>query len=129
MDPALVVVQGQGDLRRSGAEDCAAGTAAAVAALRQRLPRARVLLLGAFPQGERPDDPRRALVADYNRRLGAIAAGSAGAVELLDLGPVFLASDGTLAKGAAPEVAATVPAAWEKWAAGQRAAIRRLAER
>jgi lysophospholipase L1-like esterase len=129
LDPALVVVQGQGDLRRAGAEDCAAGMTAAVAALRQRLPRARILLLAAFPQGERPDDPRRALVADYNRRLAAIAAGSQGAVELLDLGASFLSPDGTLAKGAAPEITATVPAAWEQWAEGQRAAIRRLAER
>lgn len=129
LDPALVVVQGQGDLRRAGAEDCAAGMAAAVAALRQRLPRARILLLGAFPQGERPDSPLRALVADYNRRLAEVAAASGGAVELLDLGPSFLAPDGTLPKGAAPEVAATVPAAWAAWAAGQRAAIQRLAER
>lgn len=125
MQPALVVLHTQEALARMTEEQVVAGMRAVVADLRTRLPQSRILVLGAFPQGERPDQPQRAKVARYNSLLAGLAVD--GTVEVLDLGKAFLAEDGSCAKGAAPSHADFSAAAFAVWAAAQRDAVRRLA--
>lgn len=124
MQPALVVLHTQEALARNPEEQVVAGMRAVVADLRTRLPQSRILVLGAFPQGDRPDHPQRAKIARYNAQLAGLA--EAGTVEVLDLGTAFLTADGTWSKGASPSHIDFTEAAYARWAEAQRAAIQRL---
>lgn len=127
MQPALVVLHTQEALARTPEEQVLAGMRAVVADLRTRLPQSRILVLGAFPQGERPDQPQRARIARYNALLAGLA--ETGTVEVLDLGPAFLAADGGWTKGASPSHVDFNEASFVRWAEAQREAVQRLVGR
>jgi len=76
--------------------DAARGLAAVLAALRAKLPAAKVLLLAVLPVGD-PGHPLRAWVAEYNAEVAPLADGHA--VRYLDAGPQFLRADGALKEG------------------------------
>ncbi len=80
----------------TGAE-IAGGTAAIVWRLRALRPRARIVLLGCFPSGKAPDDPRRAEIAALHRGIRPLADGRR--VLYRDLRPRFLTPDGHLNHG------------------------------
>ena len=82
-------------------DDVAKGVAAVVASLRERLPSARILLLAVFPRDEKPGTGMRKKILELNPKLAALADGTA--VSYLDLGPKFLAADGTLPKDVMPD--------------------------
>ena len=78
-----------------------------------------VLLLGAFPVGEKPTDPRRAKMADFNAQIAKLADNKT--VFFLDVGKAFIKPDGSL--NPIPAAQPYVPAAFNQWADVQRDAI------
>ena len=125
MQPKVVVIDAQDDAATDvGAESAAAGAEAIVGSVRKNAPGAKILLLGAFPVGEKPSDPRRAFLAKYNERLSALADGQS--VFYLGLGASFLEPDGSLLKDAAPHRLNANKAAYKKWADGMKKLIGNL---
>lgn len=94
--PKLVVVMigtnnSNGD--ECTAEEIAAGIKAVVARLREKLPESKVLILAIFPRGKGPNPQR-----EKNARASEMASQVADnrQVFYLDIGPKFLADDGTI---------------------------------
>lgn len=91
----VVVMIGVNNISAGGhtGRETALGTAAVVELLRETLPESRVLLLGSFPAGRSPDDPRRAQVDALHRGIVPLADGKQ--VFYQDLRPLFLNPDGS----------------------------------
>jgi lysophospholipase L1-like esterase len=104
-----------GTTPRNTPAETVAGVQAIVGQLRRRLPEARVLLLAVFPRGERPDHPQRLQVNEINRGLAPLADGRH--VTFLDLGPRFLAADGTLPAAVMPDFLHPREEGYTRWAA------------
>jgi beta-glucosidase len=88
--------------RAENPQTTAAGIKRLLDEIRQRLPKTKVLLLGIFPRGEKPDDFLRGL----NERVNKIIAGYADRrmVHFLDIGAELLNADGTLSKAVMPDL-------------------------
>jgi len=84
------------------AADTARGIEAIVAAIRQKQPHAKVLLLGVLPIFDK-DDKVRGWIKAVNARIAALAddlpASAGKSVRFLDLGDKFTESDGALRAG------------------------------
>lgn len=91
------------------------GVTAIVRTLRAKLPAAKVLLLGVFPRGEKPDHPQRAQIAQINAAIAKLADDKT--VRYLDLGPKFLRSDGTMSAEIMPDFLHPGEKGYEIWAA------------
>lgn len=91
------------------------GVTAVVQKLRTALPATKILLLAIFPRAEKPDDPQRRQVNEVNRQIAGLADGKM--VRFLDLGPKFLAADGTLPKDIMPDFLHPNEKGYEIWAA------------
>ena len=91
------------------------GVTAVVKTLRTKLPATKILLLAIFPRGEKPDDPQRQQVNAINAAIARLADGKT--VRFLDLGPKFLAADGTLPKQIMPDFLHPGEKGYEIWAA------------
>ncbi len=113
----VVLMIGTNNLAAATPADVARGVAAVVAAVRERLPDATVVLNALLPRGA-PDDPLRAKLADVNARIQPLADGSR--VRWLDVGPAFLAPDGTIPPALMPDGLHPSAAGYELWAAGLR---------
>jgi beta-glucosidase len=114
--PKLVVLM-IGTNNSNGADNTAAeiadGIKAIVAGLREKLPDTKVLLLGIFPRGEKPNPQR-----EKNAEASALASKVADDehVFYLDIGPKFLTADGTLTKEIMPDYLHLSPKGYEIWA-------------
>jgi lysophospholipase L1-like esterase len=99
--------------RAENPETTAAGIKRLLDEIRQRLPRAQVLLLAIFPRGEKPDDVQRGI----NRRVNQIIRGYADGrqVHFLDIGAALLQPDGTLAKDVMPDLLHPNERGYEIW--------------
>ena len=84
----------------NSAQEIADGIAAIVGKLRELLPETRVLLLAIFPRNERPD-AQREKIERTNAAIAKLADGKS--VHFLDIGPKFLAEDGTLLRDLLPD--------------------------
>ena len=125
LHPRLVVIHSQAFFYSPAtAEDLAAGMEATARLVAKRMPDAKVLLVGGFPIGEKPNDVRRAKIAAYNALLAKAADNER--IFFLDIGKAFLKPDGTLAKGAAPSFQAYTEESFVRWADAQRDTIARL---
>ena len=123
--PRLVVVQVQDNLTDSTpAADVVAGMAAIAKLIREKQPEAKVLLLGAFPLGEKPTDGVRKKIAEYNAGLAGVADNKK--VFFFDPGNAFLPADGKLERGVTPSQNPYNAKAYEKWADVQRETIATL---
>jgi len=98
-------------------EETAAGVEAVVDALRP----SRILLLALFPRGEKPDDPLRAKIRDVNERLAKIRD-----VRYLDLGPLFLRTDGTISAELMPDFLHLSDKGYRVWADAVREPLAEL---
>lgn len=128
IQPKLVVVQVQENLydKTTPYEDVAAGMNAIAKMVREKLPEAKVLLVGAFPKGEKPTDPLRVKIANYNCTLARYADGKS--VYYLDASHGFVGPDGIVGKDApnTPGQDHYNPKSYELWAENQRATITEL---
>jgi lysophospholipase L1-like esterase len=81
-------------------EWAAAGVKKIVDTVHEKIPGTKVLLLGVFPRGEKPNDPHRLKVAEINKIISKLDDGSN--TRYLDITKAFLDTDGTLIKEAIP---------------------------
>jgi beta-glucosidase len=96
------------------ADEIADGIRAIVMKLRTKLPTTKILLLGIFPRAEKPDHPARSIISDVNTGISKLADGRS--VYFLDIGPKFLADDGTISKDIMPDFLHLSPRGYEIWA-------------
>ena len=92
VSPKVVVLMiGTNNITLNTPDEIAAGVSAICDEIHQRSPATRILLLGIFPRGEKPD-ANRATVEAVNQRLAAFE-GRGGVVTYLDIGDKFLGPD------------------------------------
>ncbi|HZO92713.1 MAG TPA: GDSL-type esterase/lipase family protein [Candidatus Baltobacteraceae bacterium] len=120
---AVVLMVGTNNLAVATPDAIARGIAAIVAAIRERLPDACVLVSGILPRGA-PDDPRRAKADAVNARIAALADGDR--VRYVDAGAGFVAPDGTIPSALMPDGLHPSEAGYEVWAAALAPALREL---
>ncbi|HEY4308038.1 MAG TPA: platelet-activating factor acetylhydrolase IB subunit [Pirellulales bacterium] len=113
--PKLAVIMiGTNNSGTDTSENIAAGIKAIVAKLREKLPATKILLLGVFPRGANPEDKNRLVNIKANELAKAVADDKN--VFYLDIGPKFLAADGTLSKEIMPDLLHLSPQGYEIWA-------------
>jgi len=113
--PKLAVIMiGTNNSGGNTSEEIAAGIKAIVAKLREKLPETKILLLGIFPRGEKPDSKQRLVNIKANEMAKSVA--DEKNVFYLDIGDKFLAADGTLGKDIMPDYLHLSPAGYEIWA-------------
>jgi lysophospholipase L1-like esterase len=100
---------------RNTPEETVAGIKAIVSTLRAKLPQTKLLLLGIFPRGEKPDHPQRAQIKQINAAIAKLADGQT--VVFRDIGEKFLTPDGTLPKEIMPDLLHPAQKGYEIWAA------------
>ncbi|HEV6968200.1 GDSL-type esterase/lipase family protein [Roseateles sp.] len=110
--------------RAENPETTAAGIKRLLDEIRQRLPRAQVLLLAVFPRGEKPDDFLRGI----NRRVNKIIEGYADGrnVHFLDIGPALLQPDGTLSREVMPDLLHPNEHGYDIWQRAMAPTLQRL---
>ena len=99
---AAVIMIGTNNSGSNTPEQIAEGVAVIVKQLRTKLPETRILLLAVFPRGTDKNDKRRQVNEKTNAIFMKLADGKH--VHYLDLGPHFLAKDGTLSREIMPDL-------------------------
>ena len=113
----VVIMIGTNNLASATAEGVARGVDAIVAAVREKLPNAVVILNAILPRGT-PDDPLRAKAAEVNARIAALVDGVH--VRWLDAGPGFLDAGGRIPSELMPDGLHPSSAGYEIWATALR---------
>jgi len=103
-----------GNPPRATPEDTASGVECVVTSVRNKLPEAKILLLGVFPRGMKADDPFRAQIKTINDTISQLADDKK--VRYLDIGNKFLADDGTLTKEVMPDALHPSAKGYQIWA-------------
>ena len=99
----VVVLIGTNDLGHGRPPAQAAeGIRATLIQLRQKLPNARILLLGLWPRGATPEDRLRQETVAVNRLIAT--CGDNDTVEYADIGGALLEPDGTLSRRVSPDL-------------------------
>jgi len=113
----VIVMIGTNDLGhgRSPAE-AAEGVRQVLLELRQKLPNARILLLGLTPRGGAPWDPLRIAVSQVNQMLGSCADGQM--LWATDIGQPLLDAKGMLSQDLSPDYLHFNAAGYERIAPG-----------
>ncbi len=97
VSPKVVVLMiGTNNIPLNTPDEIAAGISTICDEIHQRSPATRILLLGIFPRGEKPD-ANRATIEAVNQRI-ATFKGRGGVVTYLDIGDKFLAADRSISK-------------------------------
>lgn len=111
---AVVLMIGTNNMGSNTPDQIAEGVKAIVTDLREKLPKAKILLLGIFPRDAKADSPVRQRVNQTNEKIAGLA--SDPMVTYLDIGPKFLESDGTLTKEVMPDLLHLSPRGYRIWA-------------
>jgi lysophospholipase L1-like esterase len=122
---AVMLMIGTNNTGRNSAAEIAEGIAAVVAELRKDFPGAKVLLLGIFPRGA-PDQPARAKIAEINLIIAKLHDGEH--VHYLDIGPKFLADDGTIPRDVMADGLHPTTKGYEIWAEAVKETLGKLVE-
>lgn len=118
-----VVMIGTNNSAINTASEIAAGITAICQELHTRLPRTRILLLGIFPRGAKPN-PGRDKLAEINRLIAPLDGQRN--VTFLDLGHVFLEADGRILPEVMNDYLHPTEVGYERWAAAMEPTLRRL---
>ncbi|MCA9142205.1 MAG: GDSL family lipase [Planctomycetaceae bacterium] len=103
ISPKLAVIMiGTNNSGTNTPEQIADGTTAIVKQLRTKTPQTKILVLGVFPRGESPADPKRQVNEKTNAIVSKLADGEH--VFYLDFGKNFLQDDGTLTREIMPDL-------------------------
>jgi len=97
------------------AAEIAAGVSAIVKTVREKAPKARILLLGVFPRGEKPS-PQREKIDQVNAIIAKLDDGKM--VSYLDIGKRFMNADGTISADIMPDFLHLSAKGYEIWADG-----------
>lgn len=125
IQPKLAVLMiGTNNARSNAPEQTAEGVTAIVKKLREKLPQTKILILAVFPRGADNNDELRQKNAKVNEQIAKLADGQM--VEFLDIGPKFLAADGTLSKEIMPDLLHLSPKGYEIWADSIEAHVQRM---
>jgi lysophospholipase L1-like esterase len=99
--PRVVVLMiGTNNASSNSADEIADGVKAIVARLREKLPEAKILLLGVFPRDEKPS-PTREKLAAVNESISRLDDGKM--IKYLNIGKSFLNEDQTLSRDVMPD--------------------------
>lgn len=101
------------------------GIKAIVREIHARSASTRVLLLGVFPRGEKPDHPHRAQIREINAAVAQLDDGGK-TVRFLDIGDRFLQPDGTISKEIMPDFLHLSEKGYRLWAEALRGPLREL---
>lgn len=118
----VVFMLGTNNTGENTAAEIAAADRKIIALVRERVPRAKILVLGIFPRGPRhypdgTDDPwqeRMAMIRAINRDLAQLDDGKT--IRFLDIGDRFLGNDGTIPASIMPDQLHPSAAGYELWA-------------
>lgn len=125
---AAVVMIGTNNIGQKDPEPPASaieGVKAVVEEIHKRSPATKVLLLGVFPRGEKPEHPLRAQVKEINAAIAALDDGGKR-VRYLDLADKFLQADGSLAKDVMPDFLHLSEKGYRIWADALREPVAAL---
>lgn len=111
---AAVLMIGTNNSGNNTPEQIAEGITAIVQKLRKDLPETKILLLAIFPRGADKSDSRRQVNEATNAIVSKLDDGKM--VYYLDIGPAFLADDGTLSKEIMPDLLHLSPKGYQIWA-------------
>ncbi|MBI5774299.1 MAG: GDSL family lipase [Verrucomicrobia bacterium] len=98
---------------RNSTKEIIAGVTAVVKELHKDFPKAKILLLGIFPRGEKDSEPRKQ-VAEVNKSIAKLHDGRT--VHYLDIGKRFLDAEGNLPKEIMPDLLHPNLKGYEIWA-------------
>ncbi|WEF33870.1 GDSL-type esterase/lipase family protein [Pseudoduganella chitinolytica] len=102
----------------------AAGLGQVVAELRQRMPDAKVLVLGIFPRDAQPDSRQRRINDDVNRRIAGLADNRH--VFYHDVSAAFLDADGELPTDVMPDLLHPNARGYALWAEAMEPVLQKL---
>lgn len=129
MQPKLVVLMiGTNNTghRMDPADYTAEGIAMIVDELRERLPKAKILLLAIFPHHASPYNDMRQRDEEINQRIAALADGET--VHYLNINHVFLDEDGTLPRELMPDLLHPNAAGYALWAEAMEPMLSKLVQ-
>jgi len=98
----MVLMIGTNNTRRDGPDEIAAGIRADLVEWFKHQPQSKVLLLGIFPRGQTPDDPRRQICEKTNAIIAKLHDGKR--VFFLNINDKFLDDKGTLSRDIMPDL-------------------------
>ena len=128
VSPKVVVVMiGTNNIPLNTPVEIAAGIAAICDEIHQRSPASRILLLGIFPRGEKPD-ANRATIDAVNQRIAGFE-GRGGVVTYLDIGDRFLAADRSISQDLMYDFLHPTAKGYEVWATSMEPTLTRLLSR
>jgi len=123
--PKLAVLMiGTNNASSNTPEQIADGVTAIVKKLRDKLPDTKVLILAIFPRGADANDAKRQTNSKANEIIAKLADGKM--IEYLDIGPAFLADDGTLSKEIMPDLLHLSPKGYQIWAESIEGHVKRM---
>jgi beta-glucosidase len=108
-----VVMIGTNNSGDNSAEEIAGGVTAIVKRLRAKLPQTRVLLLGIFPRGQKPN-PQREKIDKVNALIATLDDGQS--VVFQDIGATFLSPDGSISAEIMPDFLHLSSKGYRLWA-------------
>lgn len=124
ISPKVVVVMiGTNNAGINTVEEIAAGITAICEELYLRLPRTKILLLGIFPRGAKPDAMRLKLAA-INGLISELDGKRN--VSYLDIGRVFIESDGAISPSIMNDYLHPTAAGYERWAEAMEPVLKKL---
>jgi len=124
ISPKLVVMMiGTNNTGNCSASDIAAGIEAIVLELEKHLPQSKILLLGIFPRGEKPN-PAREKIAEINRIIAKLDG--THHVAFLDIGAKFLTPEGLITKDIMPDFLHPNEKGYRIWAEAIEPTVKKL---
>lgn len=125
ISPKLAVLMiGTNNSGTNTPEQIADGVKAIVQKLRTKLPKMKVLVLAIFPRGSDNANKNRQVNAKANEIISKLADGDM--VHYLDIGPKFLAEDGTLSKEVMPDLLHLNEKSYTTWAESIEPTVKKL---
>jgi lysophospholipase L1-like esterase len=98
----------------NSAEQIADGIAAILKEIHKHSPETKILLLGIFPRGQKPN-PQRDKIKQVNEIIAKVDDGGKS-VKYLDIGDKFVEPDGTISKEIMPDYLHLSPKGYQIWA-------------
>jgi lysophospholipase L1-like esterase len=108
-------LSGTSHARANVPEEIVEGIVAVCNEVHERSPESGIVLMDVFPRGRKADNPFRPSIRKINELLAQRFAGD-HTVTMIDIGPQFLAADGTLREDLMPDATHPSDAGYQIWA-------------